>query len=571
VLHADQLKEIGLNKSDTLKKAIGKFYTPKLVANDLSTPIIEWIYKTEPQRVKVVDPFCGDGRLINCLLQSAHKADLNTKWEIELWDYEHSALANAKEEVEETISSLEINASVTAKQRDSLLESKEDWGTFDCVITNPPWDAVKPDSRELKKLSDDEVEEYKAALREYDRRLEEELPLSQPSRKYAGWGTNLSRCGTELSSKLLQEDGMCSIVVPLSLLMDQTSTSLRRLLTTDFLLSNISYYPAETRLFEDVDQESIAFSFGKSNSKGIHKDVEIKRYDKKKNVRSKETIDLHEDKIEKINYCIPVVFGASFFKMMQRWSNFSPLDSHEEHGSLWLGRELDETRHREWLCDDGEYLFMKGRMVNRFEIVEEPSSYVDESKKRVPGTADQHRIVWRDVARRSQARRVQATIIEPGIATGNSLHAGYFKDGNTVRLKALLGLFNSIPFEFQVRALLGTGHISLGVVRKVRIPPLNDAVVDTVSAKLPEGSPTDEEEAALEVVAARAYGLEQEHMEELLSHFRNLPDGYADRIMEHPLWESEKLRRLSSIVQDDANGATSCRGNQLSMIEDLAP
>lgn len=43
---------------------------------------------------------------------------------------------------------------------------------------------------------------YIDSLREFDDYLSRVLPYSQPKRKFAGWGTNLSRVGAELSLEI---------------------------------------------------------------------------------------------------------------------------------------------------------------------------------------------------------------------------------------------------------------------------------------------------------------------------------------------------------------------------------
>src|SRR6202012_20063 len=99
--------------------------------------------------------------------------------------------------------------------------------------------------------------------------------------------------------------------------------------------------------------------------------------------------------------------------------------------------------------------------VRRYGVADQPSLYVDETRVKLPRSVDHPRLAWRDVSRPNQKRRVQATLIPSGWVTGNSLGVAYDREGNLNRLAALLAIFNSLVFEYQLRASLSTGHISL--------------------------------------------------------------------------------------------------------------
>jgi len=156
-------------------------------------------------------------------------------------------------------------------------------------------------------------------------------------------------------------------------------------------------------------------------------------------------------------------------------------------------------------------------------------------------------LAWRDVSRRSQERRVYAAIIPPNVVTGNSLHVAHFRNNDRERLNVLLAVFNSIPFEFQARANLGTGHVSAGVVRKIRIPDIDSHEFRTQVlfwlTKLEEREPNAE--ITLEVVVAKAYGLGKDTYSEILDHFDKMPEGTKTQLLEHALWGHDDVALMN--------------------------
>ena len=580
--HVDQLSQTdalptdGLGR-DVLRKAMGQFYTPGLIAEHAASLLLDRLPFHRLGEIDVVDPFCGDGRLIVALLENAASRGLGTSegflWNVALWDYDAEAVPGAVCAVHDAAARLSLNVSVEVGWRvwDSLLESEGEFDRFDCVFTNPPWETIKPDSRELHSMEAEEREVYVSHLRDYDQELAHHLPLSQPARKFAGWGTNLSRCGLELSIRLLAEGGLCGIVLPLPVMMDQNSRALREWMLTETTLRAVTSYPAGARLFDGVDQDAVVLLLEKTPAADLQPTGDagegyegpatvVERFTSDSGCYEREVLHLHDklDTLSGVDYSLPVAFGATTLRMLERWEHLPTMRDLEQRGELWLGRELDETRYREWLTDEGRFQFIKGRMIGRYRIVEAPTEFVDETRKEVPATAEHLRIAWRDVARRSQARRMHATLVDAGVVTGNSLHVARLVDDDILRLRALLVLMNSLPFEFQVRAQLGTGHISLGVVRQVRVPELDRDQLVALARAL-EAMEDDEaglDEAGLEVLAARAYDLDQDGLADLLRHFDRLDEAYVRRVLDHPLWAQErssrrKGRRTSLDVQRD--------------------
>lgn len=526
-------------------RSLGKFYTHSFIANDLVDSIIRAMHFGKMPNVRIVDPFCGDGRLLAAFVKRAFqlKQANDVTWHIAAWDCDPQAVKSARKALKNLVKETNIKAELDIRIKDSFLAGVGNKALYDCVITNPPWETIKPDKRELAALTQKRQDDYKASLKAYDKKLATSLPLSQPKIKFSGWGTNLSRCGLEIALNLTAQNRYCGIILPSSLLNDQMSEKLRKWMFDTSTILALSHYPAEARLFEKVDQPCISMILRKAPSKSFT--VRIVKFNGRRNKVSTEDIPLTRKIISDLDDSFPVEFGQILLKKLAKWhvlNTFGDLEG-KKSGALWAGRELDETDYRAYLANKGRYLFLKGKMVDRFHLKIDPKRYVKEDVAKIPFSADQLRIAWRDVSRRSQGRRMQASLVGPGIVTGNSLHVAYFKDGNKERLNALLGIMNSLPFEFQILSRLGTGHVSLGIVRKAHIPDLDNEELVRDLSKLVKGLNGDQkekDELALEVRVAQAYGLDRYEYEELLDAFYKLSDRYKEKLLDKSLWEKPK-------------------------------
>jgi hypothetical protein len=57
---------------------------------------------------------------------------------------------------------------VDARAHDTFLNSQDAFGTYDIALTNPPWEALKPDRRELDQMDADSRDAFHKSLRHYD-------------------------------------------------------------------------------------------------------------------------------------------------------------------------------------------------------------------------------------------------------------------------------------------------------------------------------------------------------------------------------------------------------------------
>jgi len=519
-------------------KAAGKFYTPRVIADCLISRFAESISDRRTGCLRLIDPFCGDGRLIEWLLGSAAILLAGRRVDISLWDYEEAAVGVAARRVREVGDRLGLRLNVATHVGDSFRHAPTCFGSYDVVFTNPPWDRLKPDRRETDALGN-VGSAYVAALRKQDDFIVTQYPLSQPSLKFSGWGTNLARVGTELSLRLTAPGGVCAVVSPATLFADQVSAPLRKWMFEQYRFASIDLFPAESKLFAGVDQPVAAFVAFADAGHAVGPTVFQHAIDGK--AMTGGIVRLDAGSADRMAHRLPLHGGAlaeRIFTRLSGFPQFGELEGDESRGSLWAGREIDETGFESYLVNRGKYRFIKGRLVDRYSMARSPYGFVAKDGPRIPKSADHARVVWRDVSRPTQQRRLIATLAPAGTVAGNSLNVCYYRDGNQTRLKALLGVMNSYVFEFQVRANLATAHVSLGAVRKGHLPDLHSGRAASRIAALVDRCLDGYVDAAdrVEVTVAKAYGMDRSELADVLESFPRIEPATVRRLTARALW-----------------------------------
>lgn len=180
-------------------------------------------------------------------------------------------------------------------------------------------------------------------------------------------------------------------------------------------------------------------------------------------------------------------------------------------------RELDETRVKEKLLPTGKIEFAKGYMVDRYSFTSD-QLFLNEEMVIPPPSSSMSKVVWRDVSRDSQVRRIKATLLPPGFICGNSLGVVYGDESAIFSLKMLLAIMNSMIFEYQARSMLVSNHVSAGIVKQIRVPrPSVDMdIIELVDKQLAG----EDVEDAIELAVAHLYNLSADEYEIILDSFK---------------------------------------------------
>ena len=521
------------SRRDVEKHLTGRFYTPVEIALKIADQSIALF--SNP--TSIGDPFCGDGRLIVAWIQqAAQSGSLRNLRHVILWDYDVEAVKIAKESVIEVLDAhgLSKQVSLNAGAGDSFLRVHNLAGTVDTVLTNPPWELLKPDSRD----GINDKEGYTKQLRSYAAMLAKDFPgaMSAKGKAMTGYGVNLARAGAIASAMLTRKDGVIAIVLPSSIFADQASVPFRCEFFTKLRAMRIDWYPAEARLFEGVDQSFVtaAAIVGSSTST-----LKLVRHSKALDVLEERQVDVSIDPSKPLAFNVAAEHESLVQNFQADHPSLHSLEVDMRFG-LWMGREIDETRLTESLTDKNAGVpFLKGRHVFPYQIVREDIWYIDPHKRQIPTTIKEERLAWRDVSRPNQRRRMHVALVPRGNITGNSLGVAYLRYGPIHNIRLLMAIMNSMGFELQVRTQLSTGHVSQGVLRKCTIPMgcFEDEFLKDKILKLVESCQSlQKEQPELEVLIARAYGVNREQFAFLVDAFPKLTIEEKESYLSKELW-----------------------------------
>jgi Alw26I/Eco31I/Esp3I family type II restriction m6 adenine DNA methyltransferase len=303
--------------------------------------------------------------------------------------------------------------------------------------------------------------------------------------------------------------------MPASFVADSTHGALRAFVTNDSSILELASYPAEARLFDGADVHFVTL-LSRRQRAGGGESTQLIRFGPNVDIVSSAAVAHPESR--STEWSFPLHPGATPLQILDHIRDLPTLGEVLSTQGYWAGRELDETGLTKRFMPSGVPV-LKGRNIQRFSHTADPAMLVEKNLADRFSSVSRSRLVWRDVSRPSQKRRVQATVIPAGLLTGNSL--GVLTAPDDEHLYWMLGLFSSAVFESQLRILLTTGHVTLASLRKVRVPWPSSAHFTPIAALARQQSrastPTLQNE--LEDTVCMAYGLTPSQRRELFSSY----------------------------------------------------
>ncbi len=397
-------------------------------------------------------------------------------------------------------------------------------GGFDAIITNPPWEAVKPFAKEFFANHSSIVTKNKLDIKDFEKELErlirdpyvreqwleyhsafnhqreyffkaQDYPNQVPSvaGKRQRSELNLYKLFLERCCGLLRTGGECGVVMPSGIYTDLGAKKLRELLFSSTQITGLFGFENRRQIFENVDSrfKFVVLTFRKGGSTEQfpaafmrHEVLELT------NFPDESTLIIDFKLLARLS---PDSLSLSEFRSSADVAIAEKLIRFPLLGQKLPGQWLAEF-HREFDMTDDAFLFHKergagmvplyeGKMIWQYDaFYSGPRYFVSEADAReaVLGREQdfhqeldhqRYRLAYRDVAANTNERTMIAAVLPRNVFAGNTLRITSTLNGR--QMLYLASVMNSFAFDWLIR-LKVTTHCSIFYVYQMPVPRLEE-------------------------------------------------------------------------------------------------
>ncbi|MEH1910097.1 Eco57I restriction-modification methylase domain-containing protein [Nostoc sp.] len=397
-------------------------------------------------------------------------------------------------------------------------------GGFDAIITNPPWEAFKPDEKEFFAQYNDLVTKKKMDIHTFkdakDKLLQDKEIVTawleykskfphanlyyRSSRQYQNQisvvngkkskttDINLYKLFLEQCFNLLKTGSECGIVIPSSFYNDLGAKQLREMLFSQSKMTGLFCFENRKTIFEGVHRsfKFVVLTFEKGgNTKKFpaafmrHDVLELQRFPNSDSISiSLELIRrLSPDSLSVLEFKNEIDFHIS-----EKMTKFPLLgEKIEDKWNLSLKREFHMTDDKNLFksYSKSRLPLYEGKMIHQFtHLYAKPKYWVDEQEgrkallKRNESDISQlldyqcYRFSYRAIGRSTDARTLIGTVLPSNVFSGNSLNIASPTQDNksTVFISAVL---NSFCVDFALRQQV-SANINMFYIYQLPVPRL---------------------------------------------------------------------------------------------------
>ena len=395
-------------------------------------------------------------------------------------------------------------------------------GGFDAIITNPPWDIFKPNSKEFFEDYSALVTKNKMTIKEFEKEQAKLLKnsevrnawLAYQSRfpqvslyfrgtshyrnqiatvngKKVGTDINLYKLFLEQCFNLLRDGGECGLVIPSGIYTDLGSKKLRELLFYQTQISGLFCFENRKRIFEEVDSrfKFVILTFEKGGRTESFPTAFMRHtVTELENFPRQGALPLDVSLIRRLS---PSSLSVTEFKnemdisITEKMLRFPLLGERiTNKWNLILTSEFHMTNASHLFkttLGKGRLPLYEGKMIHQFDHrFSDPRYWIAEKKgrsallgrNRDSGQGLEYqdcRLGYRAIARNTDERTMIATLLPPGVFAGNAIAlSSSVAEGELLFVTAAL---NSFPVDFIIRGKV-SANVNMFYVYQLPIPRL---------------------------------------------------------------------------------------------------
>lgn len=466
---------------------------------------------------------------LNDILLDEFKKNLNIKFEQATWDDKKNKAGKSVKRQLKSNDIERLHPFHWGFEFDEILNKR---GGFDAIITNPPWEILKPNGKEFFENYSDLVSKKKMAIHDFEKHRAELLRdpeiraawldyLSQyphqsayfrtvPQYRYqvsiingrkAASDINLYKLFVEQCYNLLRSGGRCGMIAPGGIYTDLGSKQLREMLFTEAQVTNLYGLSNEKFIFEEVHhaQKFCLLVFQKSgHTLQFEAAFRINPREAVTPDRLDQFLHTPDDhlqiKTNLIRRLSPSSLSIMEFKtelditIVEKTSRFPRLgETVEGTWQLVLGNEFHMTGNSDLFLSEpypGRLPLYEGKMIWQFDHrLAEPRYWIDEKagRKELLGRAkdagqiltyQRYRLGHRSVASNTNERTLIATILPKFAFYGHSINA----NKNPISGPYLIfccAMFNSFVVDYLIRYSVSQ-NLTMFFIYQLSVPRLTD-------------------------------------------------------------------------------------------------
>ena len=332
-------------------------------------------------------------------------------------------------------------------------------GGFDIVIGNPPWEVT---------LGKDNKEKTHATLEKINLYCKNKYQTVQGE-------INLYKIFAERDINLIKEDGRVGLIMPTSLLNDQSNTKLRQFIASKFTRIEANQFPERARVFKQITQDVCIYIFTNDSTQ------------RKLLLR---TNLLHPEDLDKKQIALPHNFLSKMGKIpliknkgeINILKKLNSLDTFHDKGFIkFLEGEIHLTKFSEAICAKAKVStlpLIRGDAVRRYFFGKSTKdSFINEKIAKTLSNSPKfqdvgiERLVYQQVVNIQKNRRLNFQLLTDKIYVANT--CGYVLNQSGYDIKFILGLFNSSILNWRYKLTSSNNHILTNELYQLPFPLLD--------------------------------------------------------------------------------------------------